>query len=136
TAIDWQNDPVFDPQFLWYRAHTAIAEVLDGLPRSRVMRVRTEDLLAEPENTLGSICRRLRLEVTPDVLHDMQRTEEDIFAPPGPFGASRGVDWDVVVDPSFPEPDAPATLTDGLPWRGDGEGYRPEVIELAEKFGY
>lgn len=137
TAIDWQADPpVFDPQFLWFRAHTAIAEVLAGLPRRRVMRVRAEDLVTEPEATLTSICRRLRLPVTPDLLGEMLRTEEDTFARPGPFGAAGGVDWDFVTDPTFPRPDALAPTEGSLPWRGDGRGYCPEVIDLAEQLGY
>jgi hypothetical protein len=136
TAIDWQNDPVFDPQFLWYRAHHAITEVLESVPRARVIELRTEDLLADPEAALAGLCRRLRLPAEPDTLRRMLRTEEDGFAGPGPFGASRGVDWDFLADPGFPEPDPPATLAGELPWRRDGNGYQPEVIELAGRFGY
>jgi hypothetical protein len=136
NAIVWQDEPVFDPQFLWYRAHSSIAAVLADLPRSRVMRVRTEDLLADPAETLASICRRLRLPVTSEVLTDMLRIKDDVFARPGPFGASRGSDWDLTVASTFPQPDPPASLRGSLPWRTDGLGYRPEVIELAEQFGY
>ena len=70
------------------------------------------------------------------IVRGMLHTEEDPFACLGPFGASRGIDWDLIIDPSLPPPDKPAVLSGGLPWRTDGQGYRPEVIELAEKFGY
>lgn len=137
TVVDWQADPpVFDAQFLWYRTHTSIAAALADLPRDQVIRVRAEDLLEKPQATLASICRRLGLPMTDELPTEMLRIEEDAFARPGPFGAAAGADLDFISDRIFPEPDALQPMAGELAWRGDGVGYRPEVIALAEELGY
>jgi hypothetical protein len=57
----------------------------------------------------------------------------------GPPSAPYGLDAealedirDEVMDTAFASP----RLTDALPWRPDGAGFAPPVVEMAQKFGY
>jgi hypothetical protein len=137
TLIDWECDPpAFDPQYMWYRSHRSIVSVLAALPEEQVIRVRVEDLLGNPQTTLGSLCRALGARATRQAIGDMLRTEDSIFSGPGPYGSPGGVDFDFVAHPAFPEAEALPSMDGELPWRGDGGGYRSQVIALAGQFGY
>lgn len=50
NAIDPSPDiPVIEPQILWHDANTLIMEFLDDLPREQWLRVKGEDVLANPD---------------------------------------------------------------------------------------
>lgn len=129
--------PVLDPQVHWYQAHERVLNFLDTIPPERQMRIRGEDLLAEPDVGLAEICTWLGVDAGPEAIEAMKHPENSPYARPGPANAPWGG------DPSFQEKPAlrsytikPEALSGPLPWRDDGAVFADHVVEMAKFFGY
>jgi amino acid adenylation domain-containing protein len=55
-------------ELIWTDSHRNLLEVLAGVPAERQLRVRFEDLLADPARVVGEICERLDLRFDPSMV--------------------------------------------------------------------
>ncbi len=138
NSIDYDTDPpMVDPQISWFDMQMVILEFLETVPEERVMRLRGEDALKDPVNTLGSIARWAGLACDDDAIDEMLHPERSPFAYVGPFGAHLGNDINFLRSPAYrPGEVRDPPLRGPLSWRTDGKGFRADVIELAEALGY
>lgn len=134
------NEPeglVLDPQVGWYRYHKTICDFLRIIPTDAQIRVRGEDLLAEPDRVLREIVNWIGLRNDASAIEDMKHPERSPYAFLGPPGARYGNDEFFLRDPSFrPGRVGPLRLEGPLGWRNDGKGFSDEVKRLAQEFGY
>ncbi|KUJ80075.1 sulfotransferase family protein [Ruegeria profundi] len=131
------NPPTLDPQFHWLDVHDRIDRLFASLPSESYRTVRGEDLLAKPEPVLKQIANWLNIDDSDLAIEAMLHPERSPFATEGPPNARLGNDPGFLADPTlrpFSPPKVP--LTARLPWRGDGEGFVPAVVNLARRFGY
>lgn len=127
------HPPAIDPQLAWFRAHRN----LDRQFGDGTLRVRIEDLDADPVAALRRICAALAIDDGAAALEAIQRPEEWPFAGFGPRAAPYGLEPDVLEDIGLPpEWDPHARLHGALPWRADGAGFSADLIELARQRGY
>ena len=135
---DYEVDPpVVDPQVDWRRRNTSILRFLSSIPAERHMRIRGEALLADPKDHLRRICRWLGLRWSDNIAARMLRTERSSYSRMGPYGAEWGNNFDFQRSPALrPCPTQGIGLRGALPWRVDGKGLTPEVVELAIRLGY
>jgi hypothetical protein len=99
--------------------------------------MRGEDLLAEPEKHLTDIARWAGLRTDAAAIDEMMHPERSPFACFGPINALFGNDPNFLAGPEFrPHKPKVPPLDSPAPWRDDGKGLYPEVIELAQWFGY
>lgn len=138
-ALDYGTPtPTPDPQKAWYTFHVNISTFLEGVPKEQRLRVRGEDLLADPDLHLAQIAEWLGLRSDAQAIDEMKHPERSPYAGFGPVGARFGNDPQFLREPKLkvsrggklPSLEAP------LPWRRDGTGCSPEVIQLAREFGY
>jgi hypothetical protein len=138
NSIDYSTDPpTIDPQIVWADMQGHIMEFLASVPAGNQLRLRGEDVLADPEGKLGTICRWLGISDSPDALEAMLHPEDSPYAHLGPVGAHLGNDINYLRDPAFRRGGVKtSTLAGPLPWRPDGKGFEPRVAELAQQLGY
>jgi hypothetical protein len=137
-AIEFRDDDcVLEPQIAWYDLNMNILEFLDGVPASRQIRLRGEDVIAQPMHWLSEIARWAGLRDDPEAIEEMMHPERSPFACFGPINALFGNDPNFLAGPTF-RPHTPQlpSLHKPVPWRDDGKGLYPEVIQLAQWFGY
>jgi hypothetical protein len=126
-----------DPQGSWFALHACILEFLRGVPTEQQLRVRGEDLLADPSAALPAVVQWLGVRTDADAVAAMMHPERSPYACFGPTGARLGNDANFLQDPVLrPDRATPRTLAGPLPWRADRRPFRPEVVELATSFGY
>jgi hypothetical protein len=138
NAIDFEEDrATVDPQIAWHDINVNILNFLNRVPKERQMRLRGEDLMAKPEQHLAEICRWLGVSTSTSCIEEMLRPERSPYACFGPITALFGNDPNFLRRPAFRRhiPELP-DLHAKLPWRLDGRGLRPEVVQLAIEFGY
>jgi hypothetical protein len=99
------------PERLWFDPHMNILEFLQQVPTGRRLRLRGEDLLADPDRYLVEIAEWLGISHSPEAIAAMKHPETSPFACLGPPTARFGN------DPSFLE--APALRP-----------YRPKVEDM------
>jgi hypothetical protein len=136
---DWSTDPpTIDLQKYWYSFHVNISTFLDTLPRDRWIRLRGEDVLADPDKHLAEIAAWLDLRGDAEAIEMMKQPERSPFAGFGPVNAPGGGDGKFFADPTLRpyKPDPTLSLDGPLPWRRDERGFSPEVRLLATEFGY
>lgn len=138
NSVDYSTDPpTVDPQLLWHRTQRNIISFLEKIPAERRQFVRGEDLLQNPKPEFGRLCRRLGLPHDSAAIEAMLHPENSPFARFGPIGAHLGNDINFLTSPVFTPRKLPQAKLDGsLPWRTDGLGFRPEVVQLARELGY
>ncbi|MBK1689010.1 sulfotransferase family protein [Rubrivivax gelatinosus] len=138
NSIDFLDDrAIVEPQFAWYDLNINILNFLDTIPAERQMRIRGEDVMNDPPKFLGMICRWLGIRDDADALDDMMHPERSPFACFGPLDALFGNDPNFLSGPTFrPHKVKVPPLDKPVPWREDGQGLKPEVVELAREFGY
>jgi hypothetical protein len=126
-----------DPQMLWHRCNSNILTFLAEVPADGQMRVRGEDLLADPDRQLREIALWLGLRSDPEALEAMKHPERSPFAHFGPRNARMGGDENFFQRPEF-HPVRPIVqgLDFPLPWRKDGAGFALKVRNLARLLGY
>jgi hypothetical protein len=131
------NPPTLDPQVSWLTVHENICSFLSPLPGWQQMRIRGEDLLAEPYLHLRQIAEWLGLRTDAEAIQEMKHPERSPFACFGPPGARLGNDPSFLERPALrPGHEHPQSLAGRLSWREDGSGFSPQVKQLARKFGY
>jgi hypothetical protein len=138
NSIDFLEDrAIVEPQFAWYDLNINILNFLDTIPAERQMRIRGEDVMNDPPKYLGMICRWLGIRDDADALGEMMHPERSPFACFGPLDALFGNDPNFLSGPTFrPHKVKVPPLDKPVPWREDGQGLKPEVVELAREFGY
>ncbi|WP_287129053.1 sulfotransferase [Candidatus Cyanaurora vandensis] len=137
-SLDYSTDPpTVDPQLLWYKTQRTVLDFLSTVPAHQQMRVRGEDILNQPEDSLSKVCEWLGLQWDSSVFEAMLRPEDSVYARFGPYGAHLGNDPNFLRSPAFRYQQIPAAKLAGpLPWRKDGMGFLVEIMELARELGY
>jgi Sulfotransferase family len=131
------HPPVLDPQLIWYRVNANILTFLATLPPEQHRRIRGEDLLSDPDYHLLEITRWLGLRMDPVAIEEMKHPERSPFARVGPWNARAGGDGKFFRNPALRIGQLKELSLEGaLPWRGDDVGFRQQVRELAQQFGY
>lgn len=132
-----EDRALIEPQIAWHDINMNILDFLDEVPPERQIRLRGEDVMAEPERYLGQIARWAGLRDDEEAVQAMMHPEQSPFARFGPINALFGNDPNFLAGPTFRRhtPKLPA-LDRPVPWRDDGRGLVPEVVALAREFGY
>ena len=128
---------LLDPQFDWYRRHSAIVAFLREVASERQRCVLSEDVLADAQGELARLCSWLGFEWNQENVDAMLHPEHSPFSGPGPYGTEGGTDPAFLASAHYqrqPREDQP--LDQALPWRPDGGQFVPKLIELARSFGY
>lgn len=138
SSLDpFAETPTVDFQFLWYRMQWMIMQFLSTVPAEQQMRLRGEDVLSNPRLYFEKICRWLGLSWNESAFEAMLHPEDSPFACFGPYGAQFGNDVNFLRSPIFKQKVVkPSQLEGPLPWRRDGEGFHPLVMQLAQELGY
>jgi hypothetical protein len=138
NSIDFLEDrAIVEPQFAWYDFNINILSFLDTIPPERQMRIRGEDMMSDPPTYLRKVCRWLGLREDQAAIDEMMHPERSPFACFGPLDAMFGNDPNFLSGPTFrPHVVKVPSLNKPVPWREDGKGLMPEVVELAREFGY
>jgi hypothetical protein len=133
-----QENVDLDPQNGWYALHTNITGFLKSIPAGESMRIRGEDLLAEPDRVLREIAVWMGLRADHEAVERMKHPERSPYAFLGPPGARYGNDAFFLQDPVLRSSRAAELLSlEGpLEWRNDGAEFCPDVKRLAGEFGY
>ena len=128
---------LLEPQIAWHDLNLNILDFLDEVPPERQMRMRGEDIMADPRRHLAEIARWAGLRDDDEAVDAMMHPEQSPFACFGPINALFGNDPNFLAGPTFRPhtPKVPA-LDKPVPWRLDGKGLYPQVIALANEFGY
>ncbi len=127
----------FDPQRSWFHLNDNIDGFLNTLPPERWLRVQGERLLSEPDEMLAHVADWLGVRNDAEAIESMKRPEQSPFARLGPAGARYGNDLFFLQNATLRSERAlPQSLEGALEWRVDGRGFRPEVKDLAGRFGY
>ncbi len=128
---------LMEPQIGWHDLNLNILDFLDDVPKEQQIRMRGEDIMANPERYLADIARWAGLRDDPEAINEMMHPERSPFACFGPITALFGNDPNFLAGPTFrPHKPKIPKLTEPVPWREDGKGLYPEVVELAKFFGY
>lgn len=135
---DYASDvPIIDPQFAWLSVQKRMIKFLKEVPQKQQMLMRVEDFLGEPELYCEKICNWLGLSWNEAAFEAILHPEDSFYACFGPYGATLGNDTSFLQSPFYNyHPIALASLDNPLPWRPDGKGFIPEVIQLAHQLGY
>lgn len=138
NSIEFQEDrAVIEPQFAWHDLNINILNFLDTVPADSQIRIRGEDVMSDPPAQLAAICRWLGIRDDPDAVDEMMHPERSPFACFGPLMAMFGNDPNFLRGPTFrPHKVKVPPLDQPVPWRDDGLGLHPRVVELAQEFGY
>jgi len=128
---------LMEPQIAWHDINMNILDFLDEVPAAQQMRMRGEDIMADPQRHLADIARWVGLRDDPEAIDQMMHPERSPFACFGPINALFGNDPNFLAGPTFrPHKPKIPPLSKPVPWRNDGKGLYPEVIALANEFGY
>ncbi len=117
-----------DLERFWREPHERIDAFLADVPDERRLRIRGEDLLAEPASHLSDIARWLGIDDAPDSLSAMLHPERSAFAGEGPPAARFGNDPEFLARPEL----RPPSSTTPLRYHAMSES----VTELARHLGY
>ncbi|MEM9455548.1 MAG: sulfotransferase [Myxococcota bacterium] len=138
NSLEFFDDhAIIEPQFAWHDLNINILNFLDIIPADRKLRLRGEDVMSDPPSQLARICRWLGLRDDPEAVDEMMHPERSPFACFGPLTALFGNDPNFLRGPTFrPHKVKVPRLDEPVPWREDGKGLHPRVVELAQEFGY
>ncbi|HEV7860311.1 MAG TPA: sulfotransferase [Pyrinomonadaceae bacterium] len=126
-----------DPQKRWHVIHSRICAFLATVPEGQQMRLRGEDLLADPDRYLRQIAAWLEVSTGEASIEEMKHPERSPFACFGPANARLGNDPQLLKQPVLrPDRARPQSLDGPLSWRPDGSEFSTEVKHLAISFGY
>jgi len=128
---------LLEPQIAWHDININILNFLREVPAERQIRLRGEDVMAEPQRYLAEIARWAGLRDDDAAVDAMMHPERSPYACFGPINALFGNDPNFLAGPTFrPHTPKVPSLKKPVPWRNDGKGLYPEVIALAQEFGY
>ena len=125
-----------DPELVWLSPHRTIVDFLKAVPPARQMRVRGEELLADPDTHLARIAAWLGIADDPTAIERMKHPEDSPFACFGPPNARFGDDPNFLEKPWLrPYQHKTQDLEGSLSW--DTQlGFSSMVKEWAQRFGY
>lgn len=128
---------ILEPQIAWHDVNLNILEFLEEVPAAQQIRMRGEDIMADPHRHLAAIASWAGLRDDAEAVEEMMHPERSPFACFGPISALFGNDPNFLSGPTFRphKPKIPG-LDKPVPWRKDGKGLYPEVVALANEFGY
>lgn len=130
-------EPVIDPQIAWHDFHLTIQEFLDQLSPGQYLRLHGEDFLRDTDAALEQVCQWLDLRSDAEALQAMRHPEDSPYACVGPANATLGNDINFLRSPALrPTRVKELSLEGPLSWRPDGQTFFPEVVELAQEYGY
>jgi hypothetical protein len=138
NSLEFQEDrAIVEPQYQWHDLNINILNFLDTVPDHQQLRIRGEDIMADPPGQLGAICRWLQIRDDAAAIDEMMHPERSPFACFGPLPALFGNDPNFLRGPTF-RPHVPRVpkLDQPVPWRDDGLPLHPRVVALAQEFGY
>lgn len=138
NAFEFAEDrAIIEPQISWHDININILNFLDQVPAEQQIRIRGEEIMADPVTYLAMICRWLGIRDDAEAIEAMLHPECSVFACFGPVNALFGNDPNFLRGPAFRQhvPKLPP-LDDPLPWRDDGRRLYKEVVDLASEFGY
>jgi len=137
-ALEFQEDRcVLEPQVAWHDLNVNILDFLQSVPASQQIRMRGEEIMAHPQRCLAELAEWAGLRTDAAAIDEMMHPERSPFACFGPVNALFGNDPNFLAGPAFrPHKPKVPSLTAPVPWRDDGKGLYPEVIEMARWFGY
>ena len=128
---------MLEPQIAWHDVNLNILDFLEEVAPERQLRMRGEDIMGDPQRYLADICRWAGLRDDAEAVEAMMHPEESPFACFGPISAMFGNDPNFLSGPTFrPHKPKIPPLNKPVPWRQDGKGLYPEVVDLAQEFGY
>lgn len=121
----------------WLEVHGRITRFLAGLPPERAMRVRSEDVLNDPERQLAAVAQWLGVQSDEDALAAMMHPERSPFARSGPesSGVSGGHDPGFLRDPRPRKVALPCAVGQPPGWQAEPSLWR-RTAALAHRFGY
>jgi hypothetical protein len=137
-AVDRSGpEPIADPQILWHDYNLRILRFQQSVDPSRWLAIKGEDFLTAIDDQLKRLCIWLGVSDAPEAISAMKRPEESPFASFGPLNAVGGNDGKFLGDARLrPYVRREESLNGPLPWRPDGAGFHPRVVEMARSFGY
>lgn len=125
-----------DPERIWLMSHGNIANFARQLPEGQCMRLRGEDLVADPDCYLPQICEWLGLRDDAEAIEAMKHPENSPFACLGPANALYGNDPNFLQSPALrPVRMEEASLDGELEW-APGKEFSAATRKLAKEFGY
>jgi hypothetical protein len=121
----------------WLDVHQRIVRFLAPLVPERVMRVRAEDVLNDPQRQLTSIAGWLGLRADAAAVAAMCHPEASPYARFGPAGSGviGGLDPGFLHDPIPRAVELPRSMERPAGWLGDARPWR-RTVALASSFGY
>lgn len=127
----------FDPQQVWFTLHCHILEFLAPLPEAQKMRLRGEDILANPATHFRDVARWLELDESDGAIERMLHPEQSPFANVGPANARYGNAYSFLAQPNLRTLEgSPPSLDQPLIWRDHKSNLMPDVKTMAIDFGY
>ena len=127
-ALDYSTDPpMIDFQKTWYSMQMNILTFLGGLSEGQKMRIRGEDLLAEPGAHLRKIAKWLGVREDEEAIEAMKHPERSPYACFGPVNARLGNNPGFLKAPTLRRNSSAQKLKleGALSWRGDGGECHP-----------
>ncbi len=120
---------------LWYQTHRRIMAFTSSLPPEQRMRVRSEDLLAEPEVVLKRIVAWLGVRSDHEAIVAMKHPEHSVYACRGPANAVDGNDPLFLRCPVLRPTTVPPSLVPPAEW-GLDSWLQLRILSLAAQMGY
>jgi hypothetical protein len=120
---------------LWYLTHRGILDFTSALPPEKTMRIRGEDLLANPDAHLEDIARWLGVRSDQEAIESMKHPECSPYAQTGPEGARHGNDPKFIAGPQVRPMAAPHSTEPPEELVPDPD-LRRNIADLAERLGY
>ena len=139
NIIEYSDDKALvEPQIAWHDLNINILNFLENsVPKEQYLRMRGEDILGNPEEKFGEICRWLGIRDDAEAIDEMLHPERSPFAGLGPVSALFGNDPNFLKGAKFKKGKLKIpSLDSDLKWRNDGKKLYPQVVELAKEFGY
>ncbi len=138
TGLDWLCPQERLTEFAaeaWYAIHRRIMLFGMKLPPAQVLRVRGEDVLERPTETLGVVADWLGIRSDQAVIDSMCHPERSPYANFGPPGAAGGNDPNFLCDPTLRSATYPPTTELPCEWKIPSD-LELVIRRLAEHFGY
>lgn len=142
VPLDFRDHSVkparIEPQLPWLRANEGIERTLASWPGAVSYRVRSEAVEQRGDETLAALCGWLGIDADASALAAMAQPEAWCFGGYGPGTAPYGLEPEVLEPYSDDTLDLAqrTSLQRPLPWGDGADGFDPQVIRLAQRYGY
>ena len=119
----------------WRATHQAVLDFTAALPPDQTMRVRGEEVLADPDTHLARIAAWLGVQTDAGALEAMKHPERSPYASRGPDSARHGNDPKFLRDPRLRPTTCPASLELPPEWELEPD-LQAAIVALAAQMGY